>query len=402
MKDKAQGVLICLLNTDDSIIFFLGVLIGLQCIGSSYPIYNNLPALLCFLVLTLSYCYLFWFSDRETGRLRKYSNLINRYKACLVVSLTLFVLNIMCLVSKDTDSKDVFISALAILGTILSLVSWREAFEQNRDIKDIQASLPTHYIGSFPNHLKDIITLINDAKESIWILTDCVDYGSFSDPVAHEEVVQAILAVRKKNTVRKEKKEKEVKIEIRICGEAQPISRSSEFWDEWQHSDDNDSTIWERLRDKRVFQKRIADFCEYNEIEGFDSKNCSRKDFKTMMMKQHEIVKIRLGVTSEPYENLEYLPGLFFWMKDETEAVFLLSQTGPRNQGMAFFTRDIRITVILKNTWENLRVADEIGKAKLSAFDKTHSVADFLKLFPNVKREQIEAVIAKCKSQEKN
>jgi hypothetical protein len=88
-------------------------------------------------------------------------------------------------------------------------------------------------------------------------------------------------------------------------------------------------------------------------------------------------------------------------MKDGKEAVFILSHTGPETQGIAFFTRDIRIIEILKKTWDNLDKANKDGIAKLETFNDTHRISDFIKLFPNVKREQIVAIIANSVIQKK-
>jgi len=377
-----------------SVAFVVGVLVWQYWIWPE-SIIDNLPLMLITFAITLSYSCLLWFTDKKTDRLVKLETQIDTLKACLVILLTLVVLDIMRVVSGDEDLKDIFICALAIFGTVISLVSWREAFEQNREIKEIRDSLPTHYIGSFPNHLKDIITLINDAKESICILADCVDYGSFSNPDAHERVVQAIEAVQRDNVQKIKEGKKSVTIQIRVCGEAQAISRSSEFWDEWQRSKEN-TEEWEKLRDKNdVFQKRLAYYCKFHEfpLSDFDPKTCSQEQFRIKLMERHEAVRIRLGVEDDGFVYLEHMPGLFFWMKDDKEAVFVLSHTGPKTQGIAFFTRDIRITEILKSAWDNLDQANKAGRDNVLVFDKKPSITNFLKLFPNVKREQVESVL---------
>jgi hypothetical protein len=44
--------------------------------------------------------------------------------------------------------------------------------------------------------------------------------------------------------------------------------------------------------------------------------------------------------------------GLFFWLEDDVEAVFLLSHTGTKTQGLAFRTRDAKLVEIFKSTFD--------------------------------------------------
>ncbi len=52
-------------------------------------------------------------------------------------------------------------------------------------------------------------------------------------------------------------------------------------------------------------------------------------------------------------------PGLFFWIQDEAEAVFLLSRTGATARGLAFRTRDAKLIEIFKATFEEKKAKSE-------------------------------------------
>lgn len=311
------------------------------------------------------------------------------YKLSFGISALIFSLYIVSLSSPPPDHEIKPIDILAILGTILALVAWGEAAEQNAEIKEIANSLPTRYTSSFPNHLKDIIKLIETAKETIYILSDCVDSGSFSNPEDHEKVVRALEAVHDDNM----KHKKNVKIKIRVCGPPQAISRCSEFWQEWQACINN-TAAWHKLRDSAVFSKRLRHYCIFNNIPNtFNPQKCEREEFEEMMLGEHEKIRKHLRnvlqISVKICKHLEHMPGVFFWMKDREKAIFLLSHTGSGTQGMVFFTHDGNIIDILYKTLENVVTANLKGTRKLRAFKKYESEDTFVKLFPYEKHDLI-------------
>lgn len=232
-------------------------------------------------------------------------------------------------------------------------------------LEKISKQMSTRHLDPFPGHLQDIIKLLEGAQKSFHILTDCADYGSFSNPEEHWKMIRAIRVIHASNEGRSE--EKKVKIEIQICGKFQLISRSSEFWEMWDAAQANrgNRKLWETLRNDPKFQGRLIEFCRRNKQicnrnhkSSFDLANCSMEDFEEIMLKKHDAVKNVLedyGVVFPPYTEPEHsMPGIFFWMKDGKEAIFLLSHTGANAQGMAFYTRDDQIMEILKTTWKNI------------------------------------------------
>ena len=58
----------------------------------------------------------------------------------------------------------------------------------------------------------------------------------------------------------------------------------------------------------------------------FDPNKFSRKEFNEMMLDFHRMEEARLigelGVFVKTYKHLKQMPGLFFWMKDDVDAVF--------------------------------------------------------------------------------
>ncbi|HUZ08220.1 MAG TPA: hypothetical protein VMV89_12125 [Candidatus Paceibacterota bacterium] len=84
----------------------------------------------------------------------------------------------------------------------------------------------------------------------------------------------------------------------------------------------------------------------------------SHEAFGKMLMCHHAKVEKELldaGVEiPKPKHNAagQNNPGIFFWMQDDVDAVFLLSLVGAKTRGLAFRTRDAKLIEILKSTFD--------------------------------------------------
>lgn len=81
--------------------------------------------------------------------------------------------------------------------------------------------------------------------------------------------------------------------------------------------------------------------------------------FGKMLMCHHKKVEKRLrdaGVDIPQPFGPETNPGLFFWLQDNLDAVFLLSHTGTTTRGLAFRTRDAKLIEVFKSTLERTRL----------------------------------------------
>jgi hypothetical protein len=336
----------CLLLFTGVIIFLAIDRVMSQSPHTASPVYNSLPFLIYILVPILFWSYILWFVDMRALCLDKCSKPIYHAKVSLIILLTLVVSDLVRIEEHPKDD----LYYLAIFGTILAVVSWREAFEQNKEINDISNSLPTRYIGEFPDHLNEIIKLVERSQTKFCIMTDCVDYGSFSNPELHDKMVKAIETA---------KTDRKVDVQILLCDDAQPISRGSQFRSKWLAG-------WSVLYADREFRKCLQQYFEFNpEYAPFRSKingqGASKHIFKKMLMSHHAKIYSNLKAAHIPIYDWEYeknvpedervMTGLFFWMVDDIEAVFLLSNTGMTAPGLAFQTRNTKLIEICKSTF---------------------------------------------------
>lgn len=257
-------------------------------------------------------------------------------------------------------SFEIYSYVLSLLLTLgFSIQALLDSSEQKNEIKhqreklqkvtshleEISKSLPTAYIGKFPKHLTEIRKLVEQAHKDFSIMVDCVDYGSFSAPPLHEELLKSIMDARGKN----------VNVQILLCGDEQHISRSSPFF----------GKDYLTLLNETAFVECLNAYLNFHPT--FE-RPTNDSEFKKMLQDYQDSVwnKLKAAGVDKRYlqlkgnsTNPENYPGIFFWMEDDENAVFLLSHTGVEAQEIAFRTRDARlITEIFKKTFaENWKLA---------------------------------------------
>jgi hypothetical protein len=284
--------------------------------------------LLAYILWQCCFC-LIWFTNKKTSGVEIFSK---RKEQWIKIPTVLFISVCLCMVIQSKwPSDNPIVDGLAILGVVIAIASWREAVEQNEEIKDISNSLPTRYIGPFPDHLDDIIELVEKAQNKFCIMTDCVDYGSFSHPEKHNKLIQKIVyAINLRG----------IDVQMVVSKNPAPISRSSPY-----------------------FRKKFEDLCELPEFEACLKRYLcyypkfrrpsEDKKFKNILKCHHRQIDLLLDVAGAiiTYGSVANT-GLFIWMRDDLEAVFLLSRTGIGTQGLAFRTRDAKLIEIFKSTFD--------------------------------------------------
>ncbi len=80
-----------------------------------------------------------------------------------------------------------------VLGLVLALIGLYFAVKQNDDSERIQGALSTRYIGMFPADLPYVADLVHRADTRLWVLTDLLGYGSYSDPAGFEKYFEELL-----------------------------------------------------------------------------------------------------------------------------------------------------------------------------------------------------------------
>lgn len=98
------------------------------------------------------------------------------------------------------------------------------------DIRDILNAIATRFVGTFPEHLRQIVDMVERAEHSILILTDCVDYGGMY-PALHNKLFHALVDAREKrrrfeflSPLRSLKARDSITVQFLVLGIPAPIS----------------------------------------------------------------------------------------------------------------------------------------------------------------------------------
>jgi hypothetical protein len=236
----------------------------------------------------------------------------------------------------------------AIVGLFAFVHQLRGAKRQNAKMALVAGEMSTHYIGTFPKHLDDIIALADRAHEKLCIMADCVDYGSFSAPDIHQKSLEAIIKCIR---------ERRVKVQLVLHGEPVHISSSSPFYDK----------TFEQLKDDPQFMECLS---SYLALHHQATRPTTDEEFRKMLLDAHErfqyllldagaeIHKFKKKPDGQATRALEK-PGVFFWLEDDEAAVFLLALTGNEARGLAFRTRDGTLLKMFASTFTDYRKASD-------------------------------------------
>jgi hypothetical protein len=201
--------------------------------------------------------------------------------------------------------------------------------EHRAKMEEIARSMSTRYIGPFPDHLDDIVEVVQRADRDVVMMADCMDYGSFWRPETHTKLHDAV-----KNAVRKK-----ISVRILVGGEPEAITRSSHL----------------RTSD---FDKIYAttEFAHYFDVYAGDPKPNTFEEFRRIMMThqerfKQELLSVGVEIRTLPQE-VACGVNLFLWMEDDQDAVFLFPESSDRTIGLAFRTRDSKLLEIFKATFE--------------------------------------------------
>jgi len=201
----------------------------------------------------------------------------------------------------------------------------------------------------FPDHLEHITKLVATTQNSLRIMADCVDYGSFSDPHLYKDLLHEITSVLTKSPHLNRT------VEMLITCSPEPISKSSPFY----------GKTFDDLMKEEEFRSVFEPYCKIHEnlihrqprndiefskmlqkqqkesfralklagpgarIRGLNGKEITKLSFRKAVWQRH----VKKASSPNSYE-------LFFWIVDQKKAIFLLVNSPSNASNMAFQTDD--------------------------------------------------------------
>jgi hypothetical protein len=255
-----------------------------------------------------------------------------------------------------------FAFVFAVIGIVAAISAWTASFK----LQSISDSLSTQYVGSFPDNVAAITSLVDGARHTIEVFTDCVDYGSLM-PKLHRHLLEAL-----KRAIRRPKKtffswirnrlgfeKRNVKITFLVWGKPKSISDANRFSDpKMVETTEFRNMVQEFCRDLPRYQRK---FIEGHKSE-FELLNCLtdakkpasctniREALEKVLISLHEweVDELKGAKVSGQYFNKPKVsdkdlakiapPDFLFWIRDGKEAVVLFPVLG--ENALALLTRE--------------------------------------------------------------
>lgn len=219
---------------------------------------------------------------------------------------------------------ETFMEVLTVVALLLALIQMFEARLQAKKLKDVKESLSTRYIGPFPEFLPQIVTMLQQANRKIVISCDCPSYGIFSHHRAWRDYVKTI----------EEKMDNNVKVSL-TCPDSnmrdhfnrEQFAKEGEDWDYWKKS----KPIADRL--SIILPSRLPE-------TNIDS--LTRESFLRMLEKADLEMLTGAFARAEKHE-IPMFVSMFFWIIDDSQAIFSFSTMSEQNSEHGFYTVDMKL-----------------------------------------------------------
>ena len=206
---------------------------------------------------------------------------------------------------------------LALLAIIFGCIQFWDSRRHSSKMELVARSMSTRYIGVFPKDMDDIIDVIGLADQELLIMSDFVDYGSYSKPEGHQRLLEAVMDARGRGV--------------------------SVHWLVYSDGPAHE-TLASQFKEAGFGETRTSlKFSKYFEYwPGIEAPDNHAEFLKLLRQKEQDIANDLLDKGVEIHTLPEKV-WLFFFMQDKQDAVFLFEDIGAEEQGLAFRTRDAKL-----------------------------------------------------------
>lgn len=190
--------------------------------------------------------------------------------------------------------------------------------------RDILVKNSTLYVGTFPNNMKEIISLIDSTEKELFLAIDFPSYGCYSDPSLNEEY---------KNSLRKLVKNKKVNLKMVVYNSEKAKEASSEqfegaYWSFFENS--------HQLGVFNEFHGGRENPSDFNEL------------IKLFLELDSEFVKSLKSIGFEGFKLTNKDLPAYIWISDNDKAIFSFYNLQGIHSEVSFFTKDRNLIKVLK------------------------------------------------------
>lgn len=219
---------------------------------------------------------------------------------------------------------------LFVLASAAIIFAWIQFWDSRRHgskIEQMVGSISTRFIGVFPKDIDDIIDVVQLADREILIMTDFIDYGSYSRPDKCDELLKALTHAS----------EEKVAIRCLVYGDG-PANETL-------------NTQFRAEEFRKTSKSPSFSYYFDKKYRGRQKPTTHRELLDVLVEKQKECTKELLDKGLQ-IQTLSEKVWLYFWLEDEEDAVFVFEDIGTKDLGLAFRTRDAKLIETFKGIFE--------------------------------------------------
>lgn len=207
---------------------------------------------------------------------------------------------------------------LVLKSTKTLLEGTKTQLEKLESLETMKGSISTHYISEFPDFIREIVALIQEARSSVLIFCDIPAYGQFS---ARPDWIQYNRAIEDL------KENENVTIELVCLDHKRRVSFYHEFlqglpWPKWKEKNA-----------KKLEQLLLAK----NTMVKFES--VSEEEFVGLLEDTNKLMIQGAFSRIKPIEIKAFMPA-YFWLVDGTHAIFSVPALHEGHTEYGFSTTD--------------------------------------------------------------
>lgn len=225
------------------------------------------------------------------------------------------------------------VSLVTFGSLIIALWQIREARKQTKNLKQIQESLSTRYLGGLSDFYPLVIEKIKSADETIEILSDFPAYGCFTNPESWFDYRYALS---------KKRADKKVRINL-VCQDAEFRKRADEEF--FKEAKDD----WEGWLAKPATRRRLNNFLDRMPDEKKSVGELQLSTLFELVRRADELTMKECFKREDIIREVKAIVRLDFWVFDGMEAIFAFTNYAHGSSRAGFITTDARLINALRD-----------------------------------------------------
>jgi hypothetical protein len=221
---------------------------------------------------------------------------------------------------------------MEVVTFVLAVIAIIFAVVQFSDSRHLLEETSTKYIGSFPDNMDDINSLLDRSHQELLILVDYAGYGLYSKPDKFDDYIKKIIKLRQAIPPQR------VRMLVYSSRVQEIKFRQEQF----------EKESWEKIKADPRFKDLFGTYhTEMETPKTYDS-------FISSILTLQAQTEKKLCNNGVEIEHLDQSSAIFFWLEDGNNAVFAINNRAGNNRELSFSTRDGKLIDSLQSMFNRL------------------------------------------------